>query len=555
MIIKSLNLKQGSSKDQQPLEIGRPRFVIFVGPNNSGKSQILRDVCNMCRSGNGLAGTILSNIQFQELNTSEAKAIVEKYSSAPRQGEPIHPENRYQNIGGTRFEVHLPQMMQALTAPNSSDGVSRIFASYHSSHFTVNFDGPSRMSLLDAQYRGDLKYPSSSFARLFVDDKARAAVRSSIFDAIGFYFGVDASEGDRLQIRFGETAPPNERSLEEATIEWMRNAKSVSEVSDGVRAFTGIMIQLAVGEPKVIVIDEPEAFLHPSLAFTLGKEIGKSSTSSEKQVFVATHSPQFLMGAIQSGADIDIVRLTYAGGMGTARLLPTTEVKLLMRDPFLRSANVLAGLFHESVIITEADADRAFYQEVNERLLDTPGFSGIINALFLNSNGKDTLHRIAKPLRSLGVPAAVIADIDALCEGGTNWSNQLKGYSIPEPQHQAFASQRDTIWKKLKRDGKDPKVEGGISILGGEDREAAENLVIQLAEYGFFIVQKGEVERWLEGLQVSRSKHNWLREIFEAMGQDSTDVNYVRPDGGDVWSFIGDIRRWLNNPTRKGIPS
>jgi hypothetical protein len=37
----------------------------------------------------------------------------------------------------------------------------------------------------------------------------------------------------------------------------------------------------------------------------------------------------------------------------------------------LRSVGVLSGLFFQNVIVTEADADRAFYQEVNDRLIAT----------------------------------------------------------------------------------------------------------------------------------------------------------------------------------------
>jgi hypothetical protein len=46
------------------------------------------------------------------------------------------------------------------------------------------------------------------------------------------------------------------------------------------------------------------------------------------------------MGCIQSGAAINIVRLTYQGGVATARALPSEKVQKLMRHPLLRSADV-----------------------------------------------------------------------------------------------------------------------------------------------------------------------------------------------------------------------
>jgi AAA15 family ATPase/GTPase len=48
----------------------------------------------------------------------------------------------------------------------------------------------------------------------------------------------------------------------------------ISDASDGVKAFIGILSELIAGDPKVILVDEPEAFLHPSLATTLGNESG-----------------------------------------------------------------------------------------------------------------------------------------------------------------------------------------------------------------------------------------------------------------------------------------
>src|SRR5260370_23066181 len=83
-----------------------------------------------------------------------------------------------------------------------------------------------------------------------------------------------------------------------------------------------------------------------------------------------------------------------------------------MRNPLLRSTGVLGGLFYESVIVTESDADRAFYQEINERLLRFQPERGLNNALFLNAQNKQTVPTILAPLRQLGIPAAGIVDVD-----------------------------------------------------------------------------------------------------------------------------------------------
>lgn len=101
----------------------------------------------------------------------------------------------------------------------------------------------------------------------------------------------------------------------------------------------------------------------------LAQEVARAALSADKRIFASTHSPQFVMGCIQSGAPVNIIRLTYRGGVATARILPSDEILELMRHPLLRSTGLLSGLFYEFVVVTESDADRAFYQEVNERLL------------------------------------------------------------------------------------------------------------------------------------------------------------------------------------------
>jgi predicted ATPase len=527
--------------------------TVFVGPNNSGKSLVLREIEVACRQGTYGGCQIVDRIEFQQVDSETAKQELDAASSPPRIGETTVSDSAFLEINGSRFQVHIPHYIAARVSPNAKDHRASHYSQFHAAHFTLNLDGKNRMNLLDPQPRGDLKYPIKSFAKLLTDDERRQAFRATIRDAVGLYPGIDMSDGANLNIRFSGSAPIGERTVESSILEWMRNAKSIDAVSDGVKAFSGIILELRAGDPKIILIDEPEAFLHPALAFKLGKELAKTVSSAGKHVFVSTHSPQFLMGAIQSGATVNIVRLTYSEVMGSARILSNDDLTKLMRDPLLRSTNALAGLFYENVIVTEADADRAFYQEINERLLAGGRQRGIPNTLFLNGNGKDTIHRVVAPLRKLGIPAAAVLDIDALNLSGHSWTSHLSACGIPQSQHQPLSTQRSTVWGFLSANGQDPKREGGLALLRGQEREAAENLLGSLAQYGLFILPNGEVEHWLPSIDVPRNK-TWLREIFEALGSDPEDASYVRPEAGDVWDFMDSVGSWLVNPNRRGIP-
>lgn len=551
-MITHLHLKSSSSHGQPPLVVETPPSItIFVGPNNSGKSQALREIYTYCIQGENHSFSILDKLSFKGNDQAIAAAEFTAMKIASASGEHV-PQGHSKVKIGDRFAM-LPDedYVHARTRPNE---YTIQFAQWHLQHRTLNLDGSNRILLLNAQERGDLKYPTTAFARLLTNNEKRTALRKIIHDALGLYLAIDMSEGSKLNIKFGETPPPEERSVKDDILEYMRNARAFSAVSDGVKAYTGILVQLYAGDPEIIIIDEPEAFLHPSLALNLGKEIAKGAATQNKHVFVSTHSAQFVMGAILSGATVNIIRLTYEGGVGTARLLPSTELTKLMQDPLLRSVGVLAGLFYNYVIVGEADSDRAFYQEINERLLAADDSRGIQHVLFLNADNKQTIPRITEPLRKLGIPAAGIVDIDIIKDGGQEWTRQLGACNIPSSEYPSFATRRKNVLDFFA--AKDPnfKTKGGIALLSGTEHEAASNLFDDLARYGLFAVRGGEVEQWLPSLSIARTKQTWLRSIFEKMGSDPRSADYVKPASGDVWDFIGQIRTWLVAPSRRGIP-
>jgi len=553
-MISKLHFKASSSVGQSPLVIDTsPSVTIFVGPNNSGKSQALRNIASHCNTGQfGSHAQIIEKLTFIDNATDNLEPDLHAIKTTINQGEVVPPGHSMVRLGNQRFVMNDRAYIQARTAPNNNP---HHFATWYLSTKTLNIDGPGRIQLVNPNARGDLRYPDNPLAKIFTNDEKRRKLRNTIHESVGLYFSLDASIGDQLHVRFGLISPPNERSLGDETLDYMRTAKGIQSVSDGVKAYTGILLQIHAGDPKVIIIDEPEAFLHPSLARNLGKEIAKGAVEEGKHIFVSTHSPDFLMGAISSGARVNIVRLTYDQNIGTARLLPSGELTRLMQDPLLRSVGVLSGLFYHYVLVGEGGADRAFYQEINERLLAIGDSRGIPHALFLNAENKHTIPRIIDPLRKLGIPAAGIVDIDVLKDGGEEWTRYLKASNIPTSEHQPYGTKRASVLNTLKNANPDYKIKGGMEVLPETEKEAANNLCDELERYGLFIVRRGEVEAWLSSLDIPRSKHTWLRTIFEKMGSEPSDENYVRPTTGDVWDFVGSIKKWLIAPEKRGIPN
>ncbi len=561
-MINKILFKFGATEEQSPLELNVTPITVFVGPNNSGKSRVLIEIENYCRRTMGQPNDLVINqLELMSYSKEDIESEISKIEQTPKIGETISPGHvilgklNPQNNQMFRAQVNKDALIQEAQNPNQRQGHYASFLGI----YTVRLDGTNRLNLLNEQEAGDLQTtPNNHLAHLFIDNELRKEVRRIVHDAFKKYFVIDPTKIGKLRVRLSDTEPKNEREekgWESEAIEFHRNSVEISDASDGVKAFTGIITTILAGDPKVALIDEPEAFLHPALSNKLGKEIATSLKESRKRLFVSTHSASFLMGCIQSGSPLNIVRLTYNYNPPTARLLPQEKLLPLMRNPLLRSTGVLEGLFYESVIVTEADSDRAFYQEINERLLAKNDPRGIASCLFINAQNKQTVWDIVKPLRELGIPALGIVDIDVLKDGGQEWSKPLKGAFIPEISHESLHKQRQSLLKAFVDTGSDFKKDGGITLLKGGEKEACENLFSQLKEYGVFVVPNGELESWVKSLGATGHGSKWLIEVFEKMGEATEDPNYLNPDDGDVWDFIGEAKDWLSNSNRKGIPT
>jgi len=553
-MLTQIKLKFGSSPGSQPLVLNGTPITIFVGPNNSGKSLVLRELFQFCQNGKNANCHIFEELKFNENTDERVETIISKYRLTPNQNEFIHPGHLLFGKFQHRQQIPEQNLKQFLKIPSSNINA---FAQHFLSFQSLLLDGSTRMNHIREIKGGNLQTPpQQALSILFRDNDKRKKLRDITYEAFRKYFVIDPTDLGKLKIRFSQTEPQNElveRGIHEDAVRFHGNAELINSLSDGVKAFTGILVEIIAGDPQLLFIDEPEAFLHPTLSFKLGLEVAKSASETGKNVFVSTHSSNFIMGCVQAGVEINIVRLTYHNNSATARNIPSAQLLELMKNPLFRSAGVLNGLFYNNVVVTEADSDRAFYQEINERknLVDS---SGIRDCLFLNAQNKQTVCQIIEPLRNIGIPAAAVVDVDVLKEGGNNWANLLKSGFVPEVSRHSLATARAEVKARFDQQQVDMKKDGGIYALVDDDQEAANNLLNQLSEYGIFVVKGGELESWLKSLNCENHGPKWLISIFEKLGKDPGDPEYLTPSKDDVWAFIHEIKQWMENEQRKGIP-
>ena len=552
-IVVEVLLRIGRTPSQDALQFPLQSLTVFVGPNNSGKSLVLQEIRTFVRDEVRAKQNIIHSLRFRP--PDDIKHEIDRVKFTPERETPLR--DGYIRTGDDRGfrEMLESDFRSVLGNPESNTSV---FCGAYLQYRMLFLDGKTRIGLVVEQEAGDLQCaPRNTLQALFSDNARRQSVRDVLFDAFGEYFVIDPTRIGKLRIRMASIPPPSEeteRGLHQASVAFHSDAASIEDRSDGVKAFTGIMSEVMGGDPSVILIDEPEAFLHPSLSYKLGKQIALQTRGTSKNVFASTHSESFLRGCIQSGAPVNIVRLTYRQGEATARLLEHQQLIKLMRNPILRSARPIQGLFSEFVVVCEADTDRAFYEEINERLSLYSDSRSIPNCLFINAHNKQTIPTIVRPLREMGIPAAGVVDLD-IFKKREDWVKYLKAAGVPEVQHQGLGNQRHQILDKLEFADEKWKLHGGMQVLKGADLEAATNVIEAMEEYGIFIVRGGEVESWLKQLEVKGKGPGWLERVFERMGEDPEDERYLRPNVGDVWGFIGGIKEWMYASNRKGIPS
>lgn len=557
MLLKQLRFKNGPKPDAPPLEITPGNVTVFVGPNNGGKSSALRDITYKFVFNQAHDQHVISEVGIAIIERDRAEQIISKY----RVREPGEtPQRRIfmrKNIG--RQEVNeeylLDGLLKKFNDGKSNHAHEREYISQHLlSILLLNLTGENRLGLVNPSQAQKLTDPPlTTIAALFQDDELRNTLSNIVYDSFQMHLVINATNMGVFEYALSEKSPPVEleRSFTSEAIEFFRNSHALSASSDGTKAFVGVLSEVIAGDVEVLIIDEPEAFLHPGLAYTLGRQIGLR-IGAKKQLFAATHSPHFLMGCLSAGLPIDIVRLTHRAGRGTAQLLPATRLAQMMNDPLLRSVGAVSALFYEAAVVVEADADRAFYEEINNRL-NLYSSTSIRHSTFLNAHNKQTAAEIVGELRQVGVPSALVVDIDWVKEDGQVCNKYFNAACIPEGLRQGLRNTRQTVRSYLQAANSDYKRNGGIALLSGDELATAEAFFNQMEAYGLFTVRAGELESWLPHLNCNRNKSAWLGEVFNKLGSDPSLSTYVKPEQNDVWEFLSKIAAWVSNKDRLGM--
>ncbi|MGB4777156.1 ATP-dependent nuclease [Microbacterium sp.] len=536
-------------------QIGVPEagVVIFVGPNNAGKSQSLKDIRGLLRDGSYNARAI-------------KRVSIGKDGSGDDAREWATRNLRWRDRDGvTRAQVAGWGEVGVEDVAGQWTGVKDRL-DILTDTFVLHADGTSRLTAGNAPSNVDFRtqFPTHPIQRASREPRLEREFNEIGESAFGLGVTVDRYAGSVIPLRLGPRPvfAHTEGVPTDAYLEELDALPQLEEQGDGVKSFLGLTIQLVAGTHQILLIDEPEAFLHPPQARLLGRLLAERA--ADHQVFIATHSSDIVRGALESSAAVTIIRLRRSGHVNEAAVLDDAAIKALWADPLLRYSEVLDGLFHDAVVVCEADSDCRYFAAVRDHLFPDGGGKGRRpELLFTHCGGKARLPIVIRALRAVNVPVLVVADFDvlreptnvrAICDAmGGDWSafatrhgvltaalNQ--GARVPSrtavreaiidrlgEANEALNSKDFEDLRRILRveSGWDRVKAAGLSgVPQGDPAKAASEILAELADLGVLVVPVGELERF----EPSIPGHGpgWVNEVLsrgkhKTPSQDASD--------------------------------
>ena len=396
-----VNFQSVTFSDGSTIELDDSDVVVFVGPNNAGKSLALTELEG--HLDNMVGPMVVATASVRRTGTKEEFARwLEKHVRIETEGS----NWSYSAFGHSIHTSSEPEQMW----PQHIRPFNHLFCKRIATETRISDSNPVKaIDILDDM-------PKHPIHMMFKSSELELKISGYFRRAFGEDLIVDRASGANWHLLVGDRSEPleGEDRISDAYLNRIRlSTVRLSQQGDGMRSFASVVMHLLTPTTfSLLLLDEPEAFLHPPQARLLG-EIIATEKAPHAQLFLATHSPDVLQGLINVAPEhLRILRMQRDGDVNRIKELNKELVKKISYDPIMRYTSVLSGVFHERVIICEADADCMFYSSI----LDLPDVHGDTHpdVLFVHANGKHRMAPLAETLVALDVPVDIVADIDVL---------------------------------------------------------------------------------------------------------------------------------------------
>lgn len=349
--------------------------IVVEGYRGFAKAQSLTLALPNGERGGGL--TILVGA-----NNAGKSTVVEALRDCSGQTSPTFTEGRRNEATGKRVRIELANddeerktVIQTVAAGGSE--ATRVGAPLPESVLAI----PSRRHF--RPYFSRSGQPRDQYVNNLQDQKQRGATLDSFAYRL---FEIQNNREKFNKVLAQVLSPVPEWVIEQADngeyylkFSSLTGAHNSEGMGEGLVSLFVLVDALYDSEPgHVIVIDEPELSLHPSLQRRLANLFAEYS--KDRQIIVATHSPYFVdLSTLVSGARIARVHLAEDGSR-ISQLSPETAKALsgLMTDahnPHVLGLDAREAFFlDECIVLVEGQEDVMHYRRVTEQAgVDLPG--------------------------------------------------------------------------------------------------------------------------------------------------------------------------------------
>lgn len=506
MTIK-VRLASITSNAGDKIEFAPNGITCLVGGNNAGKSRTLMDIAGLLRGQPHQRPSlvVLDELQIDKpvpVTQEQAEQFLETAAIRnPNYGGGSNPS--YSPLGGSGTAMTVDHLQMTLNhGEDHSLGESAPFFFEHLSAGSLSSSATVTMGLAGAN-------PASPLHQLYLDGDLEEELSDLSHKTFGDYITVDRANME-VRLRVGKVKGVEIPLLSHPTREYADAVAALpplAEQGDGVRSYLGLAVTVLVGRSQILLVDEPEAFLHPGHARSLGRWLSIQAKERDLQVVVSTHDRDFVLGLLEGSDDsVRFVRIVRDGHKNHFHELPPEEVGSTWADPVLRYSNILQGLFHRRVVICEADADCRFYGAALDQLAEeTHQRLQVDDLLLVPAAGKHGIPALARALRKLGVETHAFVDFDVLRE-----QKDVKAIveALGEEWTEELDRLRRTVDNAVKTEGRwdDVKKFGLLLVPKGPPTIAARQLIHLLRRARAHIVPVGEMESFDTEIPVKGSE-------------------------------------------------
>lgn len=584
-LIKSLSPRGG-----QPVAIGA--INALIGPNNSGKTETLRDILRLAAnfdpagvdrsSEEGPQPIVLNDLHFvPKLSIERLKqglTVIDPDSSEGTVVQGISPDLKapYRRAISRELQnfLYRPVMNAKSVWMSALGDLMRLRISY------VGPDDRRRL-VAPSLAASPLQGPENLLQML---QYAEANIHQALADAFAAAFDgvkarLDTSEQVNLSLRVARNFPaavsdPIENARQHQSL------RRIDEEGDAYQNFAAILLTMLLGQGRVILIDQPEAFLQPTQARFLGRWIAANASRLACQVFVSTHDVALLKGLSEGASELTVVRTDRKNDITSFHSIPHEATRALARFPLLATQDAMRLLFCEGVVVAAEADDRIVYETVANRLPSST------NIGFVHAAGARNVALVTKVVRQCGLPVCSVVELEVLqsekelgdlieAASGSpppppwlatrdrlakhvlgwfdersiaasaneveNFLDQIKNGDALKPAAQPPTTTAppgmdgSQNWEKLRHER--------LEWLPRELRMWVEEMLEEMKRQGIFVSPKGRLEAWIE--TGSRDRRVWVNQAMQMLHQGQCPA--------ELQAFVTDLLAHLtsaSSPTR-----